>query len=248
MWRIRYSVCLPSLTCDYFKLTKMVGADEGESLTQFPISPGDCILTDRAYSTAKELHYVVEAGGQVTARMNSGSRGLARNDGEPLDLAELVRPLQSPGTIGAVPAHAVVGPGVSVRGRVCALRKTEEAIRLAHARIGGDASRKGLQVQPATLDLAQYVVLFTTVPECDWPDGAVLEWYRTMWQVRPVFKRLKLLAQLGHLPKYSDDSAKAWLYGKLMAALLVEKLAHHASALSPWGYELGPAAAMQRLA
>ena len=36
-----------------------------------------------------------------------------------------------------------------------------------------------------------------------------------------MFKRFKSLAQLGHLPKYDDDSAKAWLYGKLLVALLV---------------------------
>ena len=91
------------------------------------------------------------------------------------------------------------------------------------------------------------MILFTTVPERDWSAAAVLEWYRTRWQVGLVFKRFKSLAQLGCLPKY-DDSAKAWLYGKLLAALLVEKLIHHASALSPWGYALGPGAATQPLA
>ena len=133
-------------------------------------------------------------------------------------------------------------------GRVCALRKTEEAIRLAQANILREASRKGRVVQPATLELAQYVIRFTTVPEGDWSASAVLEWYRTRWQVELVFKRFKQLAQLGYLPKYDDESAKAWLYGKLLAALLVEKLIHHASALSPWGYHLGPAAIAQRLA
>ena len=46
----------------------------------------------------------------------------------------------------------------------------------------------------------------------------MLEWYRLRWQVELVFKRFKSLAQLGHVPKYDDDSAKAWLYGKLFVA------------------------------
>ena len=87
-------------------------------------------------------------------------------------------------------------PGRLRAGRVCALRRTEEAIRLAHARIRREASPEGRQVQPATLELAQYVILFTTVPERDWADGAVLGWYRTRWQVELVFKRFKSLAQL----------------------------------------------------
>ena len=70
----------------------------------------------------------------------------------------------------------------------------------------------------------------------------MLEWYRLRWQVELVFKHFKSLAQLGHLPKYDDDSAKAWLYGKLFVALLVEKLIHHARAISPWGYDV-PASA-----
>ena len=248
LWRIHYSVRLPSLTCDYFKLTKTKGAGTGESLTQFPIAPGDCILAERGYATAKGIHYAVEAGGQVTVRVNSGALILACEGGDPLDLVESLKSLQTPGIIGAVPAQAVASQGVTVPGRVCALRKIEEAIRLAHARIRREASREGRQLQPATLELAQYVILFTTVPERDWPDEAVLEWYRTRWQVKLVFKRFKSLAEPGCLPKYNDDSAKAWLYGKLVAALLVEKLIHHASALSPWGYALGPAATAQRLA
>jgi len=46
------------------------------------------------------------------------------------------------------------------------------------------------------------------------------------------------IAQLGHLPKYSDDSSKAWLYGKLFVALLTEKLIRQASSVFPWGYIL----------
>ena len=71
---------------------------------------------------------------------------------------------------------------------------------------------------------------------------------RTRWQIELTFKRFKSLAQLGCLPKYDDDSAKAWLYGELLAALLVEQLIHHASAISPWGYEVGPGSPTQRLA
>ena len=63
-------------------------------------------------------------------------------------------------------------------------------------------------------------------------------WYRLHWQVELVFKRFKSLAQLEGLPKYDDDSAKAWLYGKLFVALLVEKLIHHARAILPWGYDV----------
>ena len=43
-------------------------------------------------------------------------------------------------------------------------------------------------------------------------------------KVERVFKRFSSLAQLGHLPTYDTEGAKAWLCGKL----LVEKLISHA--------------------
>ena len=140
------------------------------------------------------------------------------------------------------------GPPGEIAGRVCVLRKSAEAIRLAHQKIRRDAARKGNQVQPATLRFAKYVIVFTTFPEPPFSAADVLEWYRLRWQVELVFKRFKSLAQLGHLPKYDDDSAKAWLYGKLFVALLVEKLLHHARAISPWGYDVPAPAPPQRVA
>ena len=89
-WRIHYSVRLPSLTCDYFKLTQTKGAGTGESFKQFPIAPGDCIVADRGYSTGTGLRYVVDAGGQVTVRVNSGALVLQKIDGNSLDLAKSV--------------------------------------------------------------------------------------------------------------------------------------------------------------
>ena len=91
-------------------------------------------------------------------------------------------------------------------------------------------------MQPQTWEFAKYVIVFTTFPPAEFSAERVLEWYRLRWQVELVFKRFKSLARLGHLPKHNDDSAKAWLYGKLLVALLVEKLIRSALADSPWGY------------
>ena len=70
------------------------------------------------------------------------------------------------------------------------------------------------------------------------PTSQILEWYRVRWQIELAFKRLKTLAQLGHLPKYDDRSSRAWLYGKLLVALLAHKLMQVGRDISPWGYLL----------
>ena len=58
------------------------------------------------------------------------------------------------------------------------------------------------------------------------------------WQIELVFKRLKSLAQLGHVPKHDDRSSRAWLYGKLLVTLLAQKLIRIGRDISPSGYPL----------
>ena len=62
-----------------------------------------------------------------------------------------------------------------------------------------------------------------------------------------MFQRFKSLAQLRDLPKHNDDSAKAWLYGKVLAAMLVEKLTRHALAIAPWRHDLEAPPTAQRV-
>ncbi len=128
------------------------------------------------------------------------------------------------------------------------IRKSQTAIALAHKKLRRCASKHGTQLQPETLIYAQYVMVLTTFPREEFSLEQILESYRFRWQIEFVFKRFKQIAQLGHLPKYDDDSARAWLYGKLFVALLTEKLIQHASSISPWGYKLALTAIRQPLA
>ena len=247
LWRIHYSVCLPSLTCDFFKLTETEGQGRGESFTQFPIQANDYILADRGYSTAKGIEYVVKHEAYVTVRVNTASLPLYDRRGKAFGLLKAVSSIKRAGTIRAWQV-AVKTENLCVKGRLCVIRKSKEAIELAQARAKRDAARKGREIKPETLEYAKYVILFTTFPEKDFSAFDVLEWYRIRWQVELVFKRFKSLAKLGHLPKYDDESAKAWLYGKLFVALLVEKLVVYATSISPWGYLVEKSPAQQCVA
>lgn len=124
----------------------------------------------------------------------------------------------------------------ALAGRLCVIRKSEEAIRLSHKKLRRKASRRGNKLQAETLLYAKYVIVFTTFAQEHFAAHAVLEWYRLRWQIELVFKRFKQIADLGHLPKHDPESAKAWLYGKLFVALLTEKLIATAKSISPWGY------------
>ena len=122
LWRLHYSVRLPSLACDFFKLTATEGPGAGETFRHFPIAEGDYVLADRGYSTAAGLDHVVSAGGHVTVRVNTGSLSFRTTDGAPFDLLARVTTLKRAGNVQSWPAVAV-GDGIAVSGRVCAIPK-----------------------------------------------------------------------------------------------------------------------------
>ena len=250
LWLLHYGVRLPSLECDFFELTAAKGAGTGESLSRFPVRPGDLVLADRGYATSSGLRHVADCGGHAAVRVNTASLPLREADGKRFDLLGAVSSLKRAGAVGSWRAAVAADGGEPVAGRVCAIRKTREAARQAVARLRRTASRKQRQLRPETIEYAKYVIVFTTFPEAEFDAEAVLRWYRLRWQVELVFKRFKSLAGLGHLPKHDSTSARAWLYGKLLIALLTEKTMRHASAVSPWGFDwrtMLPAQSMARL-
>lgn len=238
LWRIHYSVQIPSLTCDFFKLTATKGKGTGESFFQYSIKKGDYIIADRGYSTASGIHHVVSKKAYVMVRVNTQSLPILNLKCQEFSLLKNVQAIKKAGTVRSWDVLIPGRRGVNVRGRICAIRKSNEAIKIAHEKLRRKAQRKGQSIKPETLEYARYVIVFTNYPDDMFSAREVLEWYRVRWQVELVFKRFKSIAQLGHLPKHSDDSSKAWLYGKLFVALLTNKLVEYASSVSPWGYIL----------
>jgi len=238
LWRIHYSVQVPSLTCDFFKLTATKGIGTGESFFQYSIRKGDHIIADRGYSTASGIHHVASKKAYVMVRVNTQSLPLQNLKGDSFQLLKEVTEIKTSGTVRSWRVLIPARNDDSLEGRLCVIRKSNEAAKMTHDKIVQEAQKKGRSVKPETLEYAKYVIVFTTYPEKSFSDIDVLEWYRIRWQVELVFKRFKSIAQLGHLPKHSDDSSKAWLYGKLFVAMLTNNLIEYAASISPWGYKL----------
>ncbi len=238
LWRIHYSVTFPSLSCDFFKLTEAKGKGTGESFFQYSIKKNDYIIADRGYSTAAGVHHVASKNAYVTVRVNTSSLRIHDLQKKSFPLLNKIKSIKK---TDMIKSWDVLIPGRDnnyVRGRICVIRKTKEAIEIAHTKIKRKASKNGVKTKPETFEYAKYIIVFTSFPEENFSAFDILEWYRIRWQVELVFKRFKSIAHIGHLPKYDDESSKAWLYGKLFVALLTEKLIKYATSISPWGYIL----------
>lgn len=234
-WRIHYSLQLTHLRCDSFKITS---PKVGEDFQRYDVAPGDLMMGDRGYCKRKGITYVLNQGGQVLVRFHSTNLPLLTYRGKPFSPLERLRSLK-PGRAGDWNVWYQSPDNKDlVKGRLCGIRKSKEAIELAKHKLRKNAARQQRELKPETLEYAEYVILFTTVNRHWLRAEEVLEMYRRRWQVELAFKRLKSVVGIGHLPKYSPESCIAWLHGKMFVALLVERLHQEAESFSPWGYPI----------
>jgi hypothetical protein len=230
-WRVHYSLQLFGLHCDEFHLT---GPKVGETFCRFSVAPGDLLMGDRAYGHIKGFRHVIDGQGNYISRLKNKAFALFDQEGEEKHLTQLLAPL-SVGEIGHWNLLGRVKGQPDLPMRICALRMSEEAAEKAIRRSTKEQKKKQRSVDPETVALHRYVLLATSLPESI-TARQVLELYRARWQIELAFKRLKSIMGLGHLPKAEEDSAKAWLQGKLFVAFLAQALVDEGRHFSPWGY------------
>jgi hypothetical protein len=235
LWRMHYSIAVPQWTCDSFKITPCEGKGSGETLRQFDVVQGDCLIADRGYSHAAGIAHAHNKGGHVIVRLHPQILPMEDAQGKRFDVLEHVKTLEKSGQFSQWPVWIKTAEGQRIGVRLCAVRKAPETTLLAERKVRRKASKNSLAVGQKALEYAKWVMVVTTVPEQKLGTHEVLEWYRIRWQIELAFKRLKTLAQFGHLPKYDDNSSRAWLYGKLLMVLLTEQMQRNAKPFSPWG-------------
>lgn len=232
-WRVHYAIELASLQCDFFELTDVRG---GETFRRLPVRSGDLILGDRGYSRAPGMAYVVDRGGDLLVRVHIHALPLYTANGRRLRVLPRLRSLK----VGAGhewPAF-VQGPNGPIGGRLIAIKRSAASAEHVRLRLERRARRQQRRLSAAVREAAGYMLLWTTLPKRAYPARWILEIYRWRWQVELAIKRMKSILGLGQLPKRTDGSARAWLHGKLLVALLLERIWHEAESVSPWGYPL----------
>jgi hypothetical protein len=239
LWRVHWCVNLASLDCEFFELTDVHG---GEKFARYPIGPDDLILGDRGYRNPAGIDHVRRQGGHVLVRVNPMSLPLYnRRRGDKHLILRLVRGMR----LKEVRAWTawVKGPeGRWHRGRLVAIRRSRAAMLRELRKQKKNAKSSDGPPGKLARALTRYVLVWTSVPVSEMSKRQVLRHFRFRWQLELVFKRTKSIMGLGQIPKRSDDSSRAWLNGKLLVALLVDRLWRHAESFSPWGYRLGPLA------
>jgi len=204
------------------------GLQVGESFKRFPWQPGQLAVGDRGYCNAPGIGEVVSRGADVLVRVNRGSLPLADLDGTAIDLMSWLRGLRGHDAHERPVVIHDRERDQRIQGRLVAMRLPAAQAEKARARLARELGNKATALDR---EVAAYVVLFTTAPKSRLDATRCLALYRLRWQVELLFKRWKSLCGFDRLPNYLDETILAWLYAKVLLALLMQRMA--VSALSP---------------
>jgi len=198
-----------------------------EGFNHFTWAAGTIAIGDRAYAKAKQLSELVNNGVDFIVRVGLRSMNLQNLDGSKFNLIEAVRDVNEDETAGHDIQIAVKkGNKIlkTVKGRLLISKLSKKT----QARSQKIAKRAGQKRQttpaPETLELANYLVLFTSLSEATIPRATVFTLYRLRWQIEIAFKRLKSLLKLEELKAQDDQLVQVCLYASLILSLITEQM------------------------
>ena len=198
-------------------------AHQGEHLKYYPLQEGDVVVVDRGYNQAMMWIEQAERGVSLVVRYNPHSLNLYEAAGVKIDWYEALKATEE--TQRCVPVR-VQAKGQYIEGYVHACRLPPVQAADARRRLRAEAKKKGRQVQQRTLALAEWVLIFTTLPPTVLPTATIAALYRVRWQVELVIKRLKSILNIDQLRARKDSAlAELYLHGKLLYAWVLEKWA-----------------------
>lgn len=224
-WRLHTSYDLLAGQLDQVSVTDLHG---GESLSHFALMPGDIVVADNAYGYRRSLATAQAQGADVVLRITPSGFPLECADRRPIDVLAWLR---QPGPQVRSRTQWCSWQGRRYRVRLLAARLPEHQRRAAVRRKHQYAQAHGRELSAATLLLAEWVLLISTLEASAWTAAEVLRLYRARWQIERLFKRIKQLLGLNQIRSQSSAGAEATIRLLLIAWLLQEQEARRVRVL-----------------
>jgi hypothetical protein len=219
IYRFHFALDIFKMESVYYSITSQ---NTGETLKNYNLSSKDLVIADRAYSSLKGMDHCIKSDASFVLRLRKNNFKIYDDTGAEINLLQYLQKLEGKNTLD-LRVNVNMDKDQQTPIRVCAIRKTEDNIVSTKKRIKDIERRKQTVIAADTKEFNEYIVLVTNLPERI-PSEQVLELYRLRWQVEIHFKRLKSILDFGELPKRREESVMAWLNGKIMIALLMEKI------------------------
>jgi len=232
-YRVHLSFRLDPFQIQSIELTDVKGS---ENFARYTCKPGEIVVADRGYAYPAGVASILRQKANVVARMHWRGLPLFGDKGGRLDVLTL---------LGTLEEHECGDWAVNLHSgdesfpvRLVAVKKSRDAAKCEQNWLRKHAVKQGRGLDPRSLAAAQYFYVVTDLPRKEFSTTEVMELYRMRWQIELVFKRMKSLLKLDDLRAKDPQLARAYLYSKLLGALIVEELAQAAVSFFPWGYPL----------
>jgi len=191
-------------------------------LREMPDGYEEACFKEKAIQRKRGIEHCIDGDGSFLLRVKKGCFKMYSKDNKEVDLLQHLQALEAKEALD-LSVYIIGHNKQCIPLRVCAKRKTEEGIIATEKKMRRKECLKQTVFSEETKRINEYVILVTNLPNNITADQA-LALYRLRWQVEIHFKRLKSILNFGELPKKRPDSAMAWLNGKIIVALLIEKI------------------------
>jgi hypothetical protein len=225
-WRVHFSYDFTAGRLDEVVVTDQHTA---ECLAHFTLQPDDIAVVDNGYGYRASVALAVHQRADVVLRITPPTFPVETMAGGPFDLTEWLR--QSHAAYQEWQG-ACVHDAQCYAVRVLAARLPPEAAARARQRKYKQAQKHGRTPSAATLALADWVLVATTLA-ADWSLHDVLRLYRARWQVELVFKRMKQLLRFNQLRSTHRTTVEATVRALLVAWALQDGIVAELRALLP---------------
>jgi Transposase DDE domain len=215
-WRLHLAYDLLAGRMSQVSVTDRHG---GEHLERYGRQAGDVLVADGGYGYRRSVAWAVEQQADLVVRIHPATFPLESEAGQPFNVW---RWLRQKGPKERQWVGWCRWQGQRYRVRLIAAKLAAAATRRARCRHRRKAQKAGRTVGAATLAVAGWVVLITTLAEATWAVADVLALYRARWQVELVFKKMKQLLRLNQIRSTHPDSVEATVRGLLLAWALHE--------------------------
>ncbi|HEX7498876.1 MAG TPA: transposase, partial [Polyangia bacterium] len=215
--RVHYALRLTTLRPVYVEVTDDKG---GETFRRFDPQAGELWMGDRAYANPPGIAFVKASEAEVLVRYNRGALPLYDINSKRLDVLAKLAKLRKPGRVHEWAAWVHADGYEPILGRLIAVRLPEDKAEEARKRLRRE---QGNEVTAESLEMASFVVVFTTVPQNKLSAELVLELYGLRWQIELHIKRDKSIAGLDRLPNRRPDTVYTWICAKLLLVQVARK-------------------------
>jgi hypothetical protein len=219
--RLHYCIDLFTLCVISSRLT---GSKIGEKISNFTcFGKDDIVIGDRIYGTIPGIEYLRKSLSGFVLRLRAGAFNLYDGSGGRISLIRRLKGLKAGETADLDVFYKSDGKLVPLR--ICAVRKDKSSEREGLARLKHENQRKrrGREVSKVQTMYNKYIIVATSFGE-EVTAKQVTELYRMRWRIEITFKRIKSIFKYGEIACKTEQSVRAWLYGKLLLAALCETL------------------------